>query len=212
MSRPLVTGAISVAISAAISALALVLFVGTASAQDYYGKQAPHVRNGLQLGFGIGGGDIDCSNCDAGLDAFGADFHVGKMFSPNLSIGGQVWTMRNSEDIDIGIGPEFTTNLFHTIITANAQYWVLPRLWLRGGVGLAYVSVSIEGDGISAEAQSEAGLGVMAGFGYEVLTTRTFALDLEMQFGAGFYANEDDPTMDDVEARNVSIGLGFTWF
>lgn len=205
MSRLLITGASS----AAISALALVLFVGTASAQDYYGKQAAHVRDGLQLGFGFGGGDIDCTDCDTGLDAFGADFHIGKMLNPNLSIGGQVWTMGHSEELD---GIDATATLFHTIITANAQYWVLPRLWLRGGLGVAYASVSIESDLIDIEAQSEAGLGLMAGVGYEVLTTRTFALDLEMQFGAGFYSNEDDPEASDVEARNISFGLGFTWF
>ena len=182
-----------------------------AAAQSSYGPTGQDVRQGLAIGFGLGFGDIDCSDCDkTSIDAAGGEFHLGVMLNPQLALGGELWVMVHSEDINDPL-VQGTITVYHTLITATATYWLLPRLWVKGGLGAAYASISFESGDVSFEAQSEAGLALMGSAGYEVLTTRRFALDVQFHVGAGFY-NSDDEDGAQGSIRNVAFGAGFTWF
>ncbi|MEM9489920.1 MAG: outer membrane beta-barrel protein [Myxococcota bacterium] len=182
---------------------------GTAVAQGYRAGPAygPNARQGLTIGFGIGVGDIDCTDCDAGLEAAGVEFHAGVMINPRMAVIGEIWAMSHSERDDT-FDAEIT--LTHLIATAGVQYWVLPRLWVKGGLGIAQGFLTVSVGNIEASDESEAGLGLMAAVGYEVLTTRRFAMDAQLHLGTGLYGDTDDGT--DFEANNISVGLGFTWF
>lgn len=148
-------------------------------------------RSGLVIGFGLHAGDIDCEGCEGLDESGGADFHIGGMISHNMAILFDVWAMTHVED---------QLSVTHTIATVAAQFWLAPRIWVKGGLGGAQGSIVL-GD---VELQSETVPAVMFGAGLELLTTRRFALDVELRAGTGFY--------DGGDVRNAGIGVGFTWF
>lgn len=181
----------------------LVLAHGSAAAQEpapagqYYAPAPEPVRSGWNFGVGLGGGDISCEGgaCDGVTEAASLSLQVGNMVRPRLRVVGDIWVMIHSED-------NFT--LTHSIVTGGVQFWVINRLWLRGGIGLAQARARYDGLLVDVEDQTESVLGVSGAIGFEVYSKRTLAIDIEARGGTGFY--------DDVRARNASLGAAITWY
>ena len=94
----------------------------------------------LAVGFGLGLGgmnadhaDLSCPSCDYNPIAAGIDFHIGGMLSPRLALLLEIQV--NGQTLqDYGDG---TQTLTQAAILGAAQFWVTPRVWLKGGLGVA---------------------------------------------------------------------------
>jgi hypothetical protein len=94
-------------------------------------------------------------------------------------------------------------SVVHVIDTVAAQFWVTPRIWLKGGLGIGQLSVSDEaGNRVAA---SETGTGVLFAGGVELLQTRSFAMDLQLRGSAVTYEDAQTISMG-------SLNLGFNWY
>jgi len=165
-------------------------------------------RHGLAIGFGFGlggmsdsAGAIECVNCDYNPASFGVDFHIGAMLNPRLSLQFEAWLQ--GQQLDAG----GTTTLVQTMGMVALQYWVTPQLWLKGGLGAAHLSYSIDDGYRDPTSQDIAdGGAVMGAIGYEILSSQRFSIDLQGRLGAGTY----DGINEQIETGMVS--LGFNWY
>jgi hypothetical protein len=194
--------------------LAILLAPALASAQGYYGQpyQGSTVPGGFhnranRMIFGIGGGfggmhdstgDITCVNCDFNALAFEGDLHIGGMVNPRLGLmfEGQV----NSQQIDSN-GPNGDAFLTQGAGMFAAQFWVLPILWIKGGLGFASLRVD---DQIFTTDEGTGGA-VMGAIGVELLSSRRFAFELQGRIIEGLYSHNFNVT-------SGTIGLGLDWF
>lgn len=206
-----------------------VLLVPTlASAQGYYGPPPggggyyggpPPVAPGgfwaregrLALGFsiGLGGmssnayGDITCSNCDYNPIAVEIDGHVGGMLSSRfallLELQGNIQTVNDN-------GQGGTVTLSQGVVMAAGQFWLTPKLWLKGGVGVAHLSYDYN-DAYGSQSQPiDNGGAIMGAAGYELYSTPEFAVDLQGRIIDGSYKGIND------HITSATVGLGFNWY
>jgi uncharacterized membrane protein YtjA (UPF0391 family) len=185
-----------VVLLAAGAALAL---PGRAMADDDMRVQGySNVRSGFTGGIGVGAGHIECDDaCEGMNEAGGVGFHLGAMVSPSLAVVLDVWGMRHDED---------RSTFSQGIVAGALKAWVLPRLYLMGGVGVAQASWQYDADVVELSDKSETVPAIIGGVGLELLSSPTFALDVQLRGGEGFY--EDD----DVRVRNVQLGVGVAFF
>jgi hypothetical protein len=156
------------------------------------------VRSGWNFGAGLGGGEISCGGpgCDGVTEAGSLDLQVGRMLRPRLRAVLDIWGMAHHEE-DLSVN--------QSLVTIGLQYWVMNRLWLRGGLGTARAAFTYDGMlGDTAEDDAQTVFGLAGGIGFEILSRRTFALDLEIRGGTGFY--------DDIRAHNGAFTIGVTWY
>ncbi len=167
-----------------IMALALVATTRDATAGE---------RKGLTIGLGMGGGQITCDSCEflsAAVVAGG--FHFGGMVTERLAI-----VLDASFVSKEGDGLEVTSVVGGPAI----QYWLWPRVWVKGGVGSGQVWT--DGDGFFVT--SENGLGLIGGIGVEVLQKQKFTIDLQFQSTTARIAGE--------RISNIfgAVGFNFYW-
>ena len=142
-------------------------------------------------------GEISCSGpgCDDVTEAGSLNLQVGTMLRPRLRAVLDLWGMAHKEE-------DFAVN--QTLLTAGLQIWVINRLWLRGGVGIATAGFNYDGDLADTDDERHSTVGLAGGIGFEILSRRSFALDLELRGGTGFY--------DDKRAHNGAFNIGVTWY
>ncbi len=153
-------------------------------------------RKGFIIGFSLGGGSFssaECNNCDS-LSGVGLDIHLGGMLTPRLALMFDGSGVAHTEE---------NGSVIHIIDTVAAQYWVTPRVWLKGGLGIGRLSVNDrDGNEIAA---SETGTGALFAAGVELVQSRTFALDLQLRASAVSYDNVDTISM-------TSLTVGVNWY
>lgn len=185
---------------------AALLIIGTAStalAQESpinYEEYEDEGRGGLLFGVAVSAGHLQCEGlgCDGATPAGGLDVHIGLMLSSKLAIVGDVWSMAHMED---------RVFINQTIATIGPQLWLGDRLWLRAGVGAARAGFNYDAEIADINDMSGNVLAATAGAGFELVSSKDFALDLHLKAGSGFYY--DDP---DLRVRNIGLGLGATWY
>jgi len=198
---------------------AVMLAPGLASAQYYGGGYGGggysggggwdhfHNRMGrLAWGFSVGLGGIhddgsgltSCDNCSNAV-AFEADAHLGGMLSPRfgLMFEGQINGRTVHSDALNG----------DTVLTQNTamiagQYWILPMLWVKAGIGVA----GLEADNAYVTYDYGTGAAVMGAIGVEVLSARFFAVDLQARVIDGIYNSGDD------HITAGTVGVGLNWY
>jgi hypothetical protein len=220
---------------ASLAFVGALLVPAVASAQGYYGGPPPGPppsgggyyasppgmlpdgffdRTGrLALGFslGLGGmssstyGDIACSNCDSNPVAGEVDFHVGGMLSPRFAILFELQAnLQTVEEHDFG---NATKTLTQGSAMIAAQYWLLPQFWIKGGIGAAHLSYDYNDSVNGSQTEPiDSGAAVMIGAGYELYSTREFAVDLQGRLIEGSYKGIDD------QITSGTIGVGFNWY
>jgi hypothetical protein len=212
------------ALSAAVAGSTF--FAGTAEAQPggYYGPRQPapqgyysqpaagggsglHARGGrlmygFSLGFGgmsVGDKAVECSNCTYNPVAVHVSAHIGGMVNDQLGL--MLDVQGNAQTVEErGNGD---TILNQTVAMFAAQYWVSPRLWIKGGIGVA--SLSLQDSASNAQQKVDEGAAVMGAVGYELLSNRGFSVDLQGRFIAGSYEGVDIRT----SAGTVGVGINF---
>ncbi len=200
---------------------------GTASAQPNGGYYAPAPRGsgyysqpqnsapggfvdrtgrmtaGLSLGFGgmsVGDQTVMCNNCTTNPAAVAVSGHIGGVLSPQFAL--MLELQVNTQTVD----EQNYDTIFLTQSAAMiaAQYWISPRLWLKGGLGFAKLSNT--SSNTDAELVIDNGGAALLGAGYELLSNRNFAIDLQGRFIVGSY--------DGINAKTSSgtVGVGVNWY
>ena len=193
--------------------LAIVCAPALASAQGYYGPGSGgpggfHNRTGrLAFGFSLGlGGMHDdgsaitrCDNCDFNPLAGEADIHIGGMVGPRFALlfEGQLNIQTIHSDFFNG-----DTTVTQGAAMLAGQFWVLPQLWLKGGLGLA--NLQVDDQFFTDDVGS--GVALMGAIGFELLSARNFAVDLQGRLIEGTYNSGND------HVTSLTIGLGLNWF
>jgi hypothetical protein len=160
-------------------------------------------REGLVLGFSLGGGTIatkDCPNVCGGAGM--GEFHLGAMMNPRLALMGDFWLgARTFNDPTLGTG-----SMFNSISTLALQYWVTDIIWLKGGAGFGRRQVFVDDSSgtFSTSIDDRTAPALMGAVGLEIVQAFNFALDLQFRVGTGFYS--------DISSTNVAFMVGFNWY
>ena len=197
--------------------LAVMLAPGLVAAQGYYGggygqSRIPggfHDRTGrLAWGFSVGLGGMhddgnnvtSCDNCNYNPLTLEVDGHIGGMLSPRFALlfEGQVNAQTIHSDAQNG-----DTVLTQSTAMIAGQYWITPQFWLKGGIGLANLQSQDSG---YFQQDLGSGLAIMGAAGFELLSARFFAVDLQGRIIEGSYDGVDD------HVTSGTIGLGFNWY
>ncbi len=166
-----------------------------------------YVRRGLTLGgsFGVGDmvgekGPIECFNCDYNPLAFTADFHIGAMLNPRLAL------LFESSITGKTLEANGTETLLQYAGYIAAQYWVTPRLWIKGGIGGAHLTLQIDDGAFITEDSVANGGAVLGAVGYEVMAGPHFSIDLQLRGASAAYGELGE------SIQTGSFGLGFNWY
>lgn len=211
-------------IQTSLTILAIALIPAIAVAQPaaggggggYYGQPPVntggfHERAGTpMLGFSIGlggmeteGGPVECANCEYSPIGVEFDGHVGGMLSNQFGL--MLELQANAETVE-DYGYEGNASLVQSTAMIAGQYFVSPRLWLKGGLGVAHLSYSYQDSYGGIDQPVDDGAAVMAAVGYELLSSRTFGLDVQARVIMAGY----DGINDKITA--ATIGVGFNWY
>ncbi len=197
--------------------LALILAPGIAGAQGYYGGggyAAPlpggfHNRMGRLISgvsVGVGGmhdGGSGITSCDASCNysplAGEIDGHIGGMVSPRFGLMAELQVNAQTVHSDVINGD---TILSQSALMIAGQFWLTPQLWVKGGIGFAHL------DAQDSYTQYDFGGGaaIMGGVGFELLSARFFAVDLQARLIEGEYHGLGD------HITSGTIGLGLNWY
>jgi hypothetical protein len=199
--------------------LAIVCAPALASAQGYYygpgygrsGSTVPggfHNRAGrLTFGVGVGiGGMSDngsaitsCDNCDYNPLAGELDIHLGGMLTPRfgLMFEGQF----NGQTIHSS-SLNGDTTLSQSAAMVAGQFWILPMLWVKGGLGFTHLQT----DDAYFTNDLGNGFAIMGAIGVELMSARNFALELQGRLIEGTYNSGDD------HLTSGTIGIGVNWY
>lgn len=182
--------------------LALILSTGLALVGERAVAEPAHRRGGT-FGIGLGVGHIACeddegNDCDGGdIEAGGLSLRAGTMIGPGAALVGEAWAMHHDED---------SAELTQTMLTAQVRGWLAPRLWLQGGLGVARTTVNYDlGGGAELTGESDVVPALAGSVGVELVSDRSFALDLELKGGTGLYE-------DDLRVYNASLGVGLSFY
>jgi hypothetical protein len=161
------------------------------------------------LSLGLGGmsskdGPIDCPTCDYNPIAVEVDLHLGGMLSPRLALMAEL--QGNVQTVDEQGGGEGTQSLAQGALMFAAQYWVVPKVWIKGGIGFAHLSYNYSDYYGEFDESIDDGAAFMVGAGVELLSSRDFALDLQGRYIRGTYDGIDD------SISSGTIGIGVNWY
>jgi len=170
--------------------------------RGYYAPPPPYyarpAREGLVLGFGIGVGFVEASDCgDLCGAGFAGEVHIGGMLNPRAALMFDGWT--NIHPIS-GTDGQTTS----TIFAGALQYWLTDIVWLKGGLGLGNTNISSASGGTLGDAT---GFAVMGAAGVEIVHYWTFALDLQLRLAHTFHSEAEGGAVDD-----VAFMAGFNWY
>lgn len=165
--------------------------------------------NRLIFGFSLMLGHLSDSEGDIEGDetvgysalAGGVSAHIGGFVGPRLALMAEV--QGNAVTLTSNFY-EGNVTLVQSTLMGAAQYWVLPQLWVKGGIGFA--SLDIDDDSYYEETHIDTGMAIMGAVGFELLSAQRFSVDLQGRLLAGSYSGLDE------QITSASIGVGINWF
>jgi hypothetical protein len=195
--------------------LVLVVFPGTASlaqaqyqaAPSGYGGYPPPpppppaqgvYREGLMLGGGLGLGNISADNCGLCGSGLAWELHIGAMLNPRLAVMADIWGIAHPYTDAGGNSGTMSNSMF----TGAVQYWLVPQLWIKGGVGGGHIDLS-DANG-TLYGTSDNALAVLAAGGFEIVQSGNLALDLQLRIGYVNYTGGG--------ASNAALLVGLNWY
>jgi len=162
---------------------------------------------GYGRGFGVGLGGMhdggsaitSCVNCDIKPLALELDAHIGGMLGPRFALMFEAQFNGQTVQSDFRNGD---TILSQGAAMVAGQFWILPQLWVKGGIGLANLQVD---DAFFTEDFGTGGA-LMGAIGVELLSARNFAFELQGRLIEGAYNSLDD------NVTSGTIGIGINWY
>ena len=203
-----------------LALLAFLLAPGLAAAQGYYGGSGPgqysqpanpggfHQRQGrmaygLSLGLGgmhdEGSSVTSCNNCNYNPMAGEFDLHIGAMLGPRFALLGEFQVNAQTVHSDAYDGD---TILSQHVLMIAGQYWLTPQLWIKGGIGFAH----LQADDSYFQYELADGGALMGAVGYELMSARNFAVDLQGRIIQGSYDSFND------SVTSATVGIGLNWY
>lgn len=171
-----------------------------------------HQRGGTPMfGFSIGLGSLQaennpanttCANCDYNPIGVEVDGHIGGMLTERFAL--MLELQANGQTVDDSVYG--STTLTQVTAMIAGQYWVTPQLWVKGGIGAAHLAFNYDDAYGSFEEPIDDGGAILAAVGYEILSSRAFAIDLQGRVIVGGYDGIDD------RITAATVGLGFNWY
>jgi hypothetical protein len=197
--------------------LAILLAPGLALAQGYYGNGPYNQPNRIPGGFhdrtgrlawggslGLGGmhddgsGITNCDNC-SNAPAFEGDLHIGGMLGPRFAL---LFELQANGRTVHSNALDGDTLLTQTAEMLAGQFWITPQLWVKGGLGVT----QLQADNNYVTYDYGTGAAIMGAVGFELMSARFFALDLQGRLIEGEYNSGND------NVTAASVGLGFNWY
>ena len=186
--------------------LALALAPLTAGAQE--GGEEEDVRSSFLLGGGLGVGGMSFSvdgNEEVSYDnATGLQLEFGGMVSPRFALGVDI-TLLGATD-DSGDGSD-DLRVFERAIGVWARYWVIPRLWVGGGIA----SVRAWASSDFQDYPTYDGAQIHGAAGFEILHRTHWSIDASLRLAAAGYGDESD-VGGSFSSQSVALLFGFSWF
>jgi hypothetical protein len=191
--------------------LALLCLPAVASAQRYNRGPAPargfhnragHLTFGGSLGVGFmhdNGRAISCRGCDFKPYAGEGDLHIGGMLSHRFGLMLELQANLQTVQSDFFDGD---TTLIQSAAMIAGQFWILPQLWIKGGLGFA----SLDRDSAYFTEELGSGIALLLAGGVELFSARNFALELQARIIQGTYNSTDD------NVTSGTIGVGLNWY
>jgi hypothetical protein len=140
-------------------------------------------------GFGLGASYLTCEDCDDSEAGLALDFHLGTFLNPRMALQYDYSAWFDSED-DVSV-----TLSIHAI---TAQYWLSPMFWVKGGAGIARISLDAPGGDAS-----ESGFGATGAAGVDLLHSGKFALDISGRLSS--------MTIEELDVITLNFVLGARW-
>jgi hypothetical protein len=156
-------------------------------------------RYGLVVGFGLGGGALNTSDCipDFCGGAVSGWAEIGGMLNPRLALEFDGWETFHPIANSNG---DVTAN---GIYTAALKAFLTNFVWIKGGLGFGHYQVT--GDFGNTIVADDSGLAIMGAAGVELLQAANFALDVQLRLGEGFYSAAGNTS-------SVALGVGLNWY
>lgn len=185
---------------------------GQGPGQGYYAQPNPipggfHNRMGrssVGVSVGLGGlhdngsGVTNCDNCRNGL-AVEFEAHIGGMLNPQFAL--VLETQLNARTVHSNID-DADTVLMQLTLLGGGQFWITPQLWVKGGLGVAHLVA----DDKYIVYDYGYGLAALAAVGFELLSARELAIDLQGRLIDGVYNGGSD------HITAATLGVGLNWF
>lgn len=184
---------------AALSVAVLsIVFTALPAAADH-GPQV--LRTGPTFGAGVGVGSMfsncdDDFDCDTVLESGSLHAYAGGFLASSTALIGEGWGMAH-RDSDVTIT--------HGLLVGGLQHWLAPRVWVKGGIGVARSSFSYDAPLVDLESRSDIVPGGLLAAGVDLVQESSAAFSLELRYGAGLY--------DDAESRihQAALSGALSW-
>ena len=169
----------------------------------------PQARQGFWIGFGGGYGSagVSCDGCDGDREgAFAGSFKLGGTLSDKVLLGVESngW-IKEQEGVTLTLGSLTGTVTFYPQASSG--------FFLKGGVGLSYISTDFKDGSLSASV-SKTGWGVLAGAGYDIRVGRNVSITpvVNYYYGKpGDLAFEGETVLSGWSQDVVSFEIGITF-
>jgi hypothetical protein len=154
------------------------------------------------LGVGIGGVQVEgrelsCTGC--GNQPVATDFNVhiggwaGTQTAMLLELQGSAQTIEMNDSGAV--------RMAQLAAMVGGQYWLTPRLWLKGGIGASTVATRSD----KQTERVDSGLALMCGVGYELSGGERYSVEVLARLTSGNYDWFG-------QVRAASIGVGLNWY
>jgi hypothetical protein len=189
---------------AALLAFLLALAPRAASAQE----AGEEVRSSFLLGGGLGLGgmsfSVDGDEQASYNDATGIQLAFGGMVSPEFALGIDLTALSARDDM----GPN-ELKVFERAIGVWARYWVIPRLWVGGGIASVRAGASEADSGDDLPTYD--GAQIHGAVGFEVLHQVHWSIDVSLRLAAAGYGDEA-AAGGSLASPSAALLVSFAWF
>lgn len=163
-------------------------------------------RSSFLLGGGLGVGgmsfSVDGNDAASYNDATGLQLAFGGMVSPRFALGIDLTALFARDDM----GPD-ELKVFERAIGAWARYWVIPRLWLGGGIASVRAGASSDLEDLP----TYDGAQIHGAAGFEVLHEVHWSIDVQLRLAAAGYGDEGD-VGGSLASQSAALLVGFAWY
>lgn len=188
--------------TAAVLAFLLAAAPRVASAQD----ADEEVRSSFMLGGGLGLGGmafaVDGNKEASYNDATGLQLAFGGMVSPRFALGLDLTALFARDDM----GPD-ELKVFERAIGVWGRYWVIPRLWLEGGLASVRAGASSDVEDLPAYDGAQ----IHGAVGFEVFHQVHWCIDVSLRLAAAGYGDEGD-VGGSLSSQSAALLVSFAWF
>lgn len=168
------------------------------------GAEDEEARTSFLLGGGLGVGgmsfSVDGEEAVSYDDATGVRLEFGGFLAPQLALGVELVALGAQDEQD-------DLRVFERSIGAWIRYWIIPRLWLQGGLASVRAGASSDFE----ELPTYDGAQLSGAVGFEILHRPHWAIDASLRLGVAGYGDESD-VGGSFASQTAALLVGFAWF